>query len=130
MRPTVGVRDLTAHPSTQENFPGDRRLFKGPGEELFGDYAQKSNTQKWDADKDIIGAKLRPTVGVRDESADKWTLENFPGDLRINKAPGAEIPGDYAQRSLSQWEADDLIPGAPLRATVGVRDLKAYVSTP
>jgi len=37
------VRDLTAPKHSEEWFPGDRRHYKGEGEEVFGDYLQKPN---------------------------------------------------------------------------------------
>jgi len=37
-------------------------------------------------------------VGIRDLKKPKWTIDNFPGDRRINKDPGAEQMGDYLER--------------------------------
>ena len=42
MRPTVGVRDQTKPKHSEDWFPGDRRIYKGAGEEAAGDYGDAS----------------------------------------------------------------------------------------
>jgi len=44
----------------------------------------------------LAGAPLRPTVGIRDESAPEHSIEWYPGDRRINK-DGEEM-GDFMHR--------------------------------
>jgi len=66
---------------------------KGPGEEQFGDY--HAHKQSLASIEPIAGAKLRPTIGVRDLAADKHSEEWFPGDRRHYKADGEELFGDY-----------------------------------
>ena len=93
LRPTVGVRDETADRHSEEFYPGDRRIFKGDGEELFGDFLERQSLVQ-----PIAGAKPRPTIGKRDLAAPKHSEEWFPGDRRHFKGDGEELFGDYLSR--------------------------------
>ena len=117
LRPTVGKRDLTAPEHSEEWYPGDRRHFKGDGEELFGDYLQRQNLVQ-----PIAGAKPRPTIGKRDLSAAEHSEEWFPGDRRHFKGDGEELFGDYLSRKSNLVQP---IAGALPRPTIGNRDESA-----
>ena len=97
LRPTIGVRDLSAAKHSEEWFPGDRRHYKGDGEEIFGDYLSRPTNLV----QPIAGAKPRPTIGNRDESAAPHSEEWFPGDRRVMKGDGEELFGDFGQRKNS-----------------------------
>ena len=115
LRPTVGDRDLSAPKHSEAWYPGDRRPNKDQGAEEIGDYQEHQSFVQ-----PLPGAPLRPTVGIRDESAPKHSEAWYPGDRRIVKDANEEI-GDYQEhQSLIQP-----LPGAPLRPTVGDRDLNA-----
>ena len=87
---------MSAGKHSEEWFPGDRRHFKGEGEELFGDYLSRPSLVQ-----PIAGSKPRPTIGNRDESAAPHSEEWFPGDRRVMKGDGEEQFGDFISKKNS-----------------------------